>query len=39
MNFLIRPDAERCWREDDFAASGPFFTHMGATAHAWLTDA
>jgi epoxide hydrolase 4 len=37
MNFLIRPDAERLLREDDYRRLWAFFTQWGGAA--WLTDA
>jgi epoxide hydrolase 4 len=37
MNFLIRPDAEKLLREDDYRRLWAFFTQWGGAA--WLTDA
>lgn len=37
MNFLIRPDAERLLREDDYRRLWQFFTQWGGAP--WLTDA
>jgi epoxide hydrolase 4 len=37
MNFLIRPDAERLLREDDYRRLWEFFTHWGGPP--WLTEA
>lgn len=37
MNFLIRPDAERLLREDDYRRLWQFFSRWGAAP--WLTDA
>jgi pimeloyl-ACP methyl ester carboxylesterase len=37
MNFLIRPDAERLLREDDYRRLWLFFTQWGGAP--WLTDA
>lgn len=37
MNFLIRPDAERLLREDDYRRLWAFFTNWGGAP--WLTDA
>lgn len=36
MNFLIRPDAEKLLREDDYRRLLAFFTHWGAAP--WLTQ-
>ncbi len=36
MNFLIRPDAERLLREDDYRRLWQFFTQWGGAP--WLTD-
>jgi epoxide hydrolase 4 len=37
MNFLIRPDAEKILREDDYRRLWQFFTNWGGAP--WLTDA
>ena len=37
MNFLIRPDAEKLLREDDYRRLWAFFTNWGGAP--WLTDA